>query len=284
MAQQQILTGRHLVTPADAAAFRELADLAAAVPAAGGRSGPVPGTVPPAQLAAVALGMCERLLDQSGGHRGMVAVHGVQRLRVERPVATGSPLASTAEVRSVRPLGAATATEVAVRFSDADGAPVAVSTSLLVHGPRAAAPARPVPAPDTPAPAPAPQPAGAVYRITRELVRRYAEVSGDHNPIHLSEPAARAAGFDEVIAHGMLTFALTARQLADTVGEAEIAGLQLRFARPLSVPADGAALTVSGRAVTGGLAMTAADGAGQVVATGRAALHPPRPDRGITRA
>ncbi len=43
--------------------------------------------------------------------------------------------------------------------------------------------------------------------IHQEQLRRYAEASGDHNPIHLSDEAAAAAGLPGVIAHGMLTVA-----------------------------------------------------------------------------
>jgi acyl dehydratase len=47
--------------------------------------------------------------------------------------------------------------------------------------------------------------------ITREQIRAYADASGDHNPIHLEEAAARAAGLPGVIAHGMLQMGLLAR-------------------------------------------------------------------------
>lgn len=43
--------------------------------------------------------------------------------------------------------------------------------------------------------------------IHREQLRRYAEASGDANPIHLADEAAEAAGLPGVIAHGMLTVA-----------------------------------------------------------------------------
>lgn len=43
--------------------------------------------------------------------------------------------------------------------------------------------------------------------INREQLGRYAEASGDPNPIHLSDEAAEAAGLPGVIAHGMLTVA-----------------------------------------------------------------------------
>ena len=43
--------------------------------------------------------------------------------------------------------------------------------------------------------------------VSRDQLRKYAEASGDPNPIHLSDEAAEAAGLPGVIAHGMLTVA-----------------------------------------------------------------------------
>jgi acyl dehydratase len=43
--------------------------------------------------------------------------------------------------------------------------------------------------------------------VTMEQLKTYAEVSGDFNPIHLSEEAARKVGLSGVIAHGMLLMA-----------------------------------------------------------------------------
>lgn len=40
------------------------------------------------------------------------------------------------------------------------------------------------------------------HAITHEHVDRYAELSGDRNPLHTDADFARAAGFDGVIAHG----------------------------------------------------------------------------------
>lgn len=46
---------------------------------------------------------------------------------------------------------------------------------------------------------------------TPELVQEYADASGDHNPVHLSDEAARAAGYGGPIVHGMLLLVLAAR-------------------------------------------------------------------------
>jgi len=50
-------------------------------------------------------------------------------------------------------------------------------------------------------------PTGTEWRLPGNLGRRYAGVSGDHNPIHLSRLTAKAFGFPRQIAHGMWSLA-----------------------------------------------------------------------------
>lgn len=47
-----------------------------------------------------------------------------------------------------------------------------------------------------------------------EIIRAIAEVSGDHNPIHFSDAAARAAGFQGVIAHALFCEGLISAVIA----------------------------------------------------------------------
>ena len=72
------------------------------------------------------------------------------------------------------------------------------------------------------------------WRLAADIGRRYAAVSGDRNPIHLSPLAARALGFPRTIAHGMYT---AARALAD-VGSARGDALvwTVEFAKPVLLP------------------------------------------------
>lgn len=49
--------------------------------------------------------------------------------------------------------------------------------------------------------------------LARDLIRRFAEVSGDNNLVHLQDSAAREAGFEGVLAHGMLVAAGLSRIL-----------------------------------------------------------------------
>lgn len=74
----------------------------------------------------------------------------------------------------------------------------------------------------------------------RERLVRYAGASGDFNPIHYSDAAARALGLDGVLAHGMLTMGVALRVVTDWCGDpARVRRYGVRFAKPVPVPDDG---------------------------------------------
>ena len=50
-------------------------------------------------------------------------------------------------------------------------------------------------------------PSREVPAITREALREFATASGDDNPVHLDDAAARQGGLDGVVVHGMLVMA-----------------------------------------------------------------------------
>jgi acyl dehydratase len=79
-----------------------------------------------------------------------------------------------------------------------------------------------------------PQPT-AVWHVPDDIGRRYAEVSGDRNPIHLHPLTARLFGFPRAIAHGMWT---KARCLAAFEGRLPGAyTVDVRFKLPVLLPA-----------------------------------------------
>ncbi|GAA4260354.1 MaoC/PaaZ C-terminal domain-containing protein [Dietzia aurantiaca] len=99
--------------------------------------------------------------------------------------------------------------------------------------------------------------------ITRADLRRYAEASGDHNPIHLEDGAAQALGLPGVVAHGMLTSALAIGVVAGWAGGADrVLATSIRFAGPVVVPADEPAVLQ----VSGAVRRVAEDGASADVA------------------
>lgn len=78
-----------------------------------------------------------------------------------------------------------------------------------------------------------------VFWIDRELLKRYAEASGDRNPIHQDEAFAKSVGLPDVIAHGMLTMALVGKFITDWAGgSAAVKEFSARFVKPVVVPAD----------------------------------------------
>ena len=86
--------------------------------------------------------------------------------------------------------------------------------------------------------------------LTRDGLVRYAGASGDFNPIHHSDHAARAIGLDGVLAHGMLTMGRALRVVTDWAGDpAKVVSYGVRFTRPVPVPDDGVGtvVTVNGR-------------------------------------
>ena len=74
----------------------------------------------------------------------------------------------------------------------------------------------------------------ARWRVPADAGRRYARVSGDVNPIHLSALTARAFGFPRAIAHGLW---VEARALAALSGRLPDAlTVDVAFRRPLLLP------------------------------------------------
>jgi acyl dehydratase len=74
----------------------------------------------------------------------------------------------------------------------------------------------------------------ARWRVPADTGRRYAAVSGDANPIHLSTLSAKAFGFKRAIAHGMW---VEARALSALSGRLpEVVEVDVAFRKPLFLP------------------------------------------------
>src|SRR5215203_3869691 len=73
--------------------------------------------------------------------------------------------------------------------------------------------------------------------ITDELVRAFAEVSGDFNPIHVDEEFAKTTRFGRRIAHGMLSGAFISAVLGYEFAEKRIVYLSqtMKFTAPVYI-------------------------------------------------
>lgn len=114
--------------------------------------------------------------------------------------------------------------------------------------------------------------------VTDELIRDFARVSGDHNPIHLDEEFAAKTRFGRRIAHGMLSGALISAVLGDEFRERKIVYLSqtLKFISPVYI---GDVITATARVSRIReekgivfLETTCTDQTGRITCTGEAAI------------
>jgi len=153
-------------------------------------------------------------------------VHLRNQVLQHRPVTVGELVDVECRVRDLRPHRKGRTFEAVSTILGEDGEIIAtdVSTYLMRGGsgaegtpsagePSGTAPAAGEPSGASPSAAPAtreredvvpPRPTGR-WTLPGDTGRRYAAVSGDVNPIHLSAVSAKAFGFPRAIAHGMYT-------------------------------------------------------------------------------
>ena len=199
---------------------------------------------------------------------GMVHLANVVEQR--RAVRSDEPLDVVAHARDLRPHRSGTRVELVVEVTSADEvvwrgtstylakgtrlAPgdVRIPSSEVVDGPAGARPADRVD--DGRARFEAPLPTGR-WRLGADTGRRYAAVSGDRNPIHLSALSARALGFPCAIAHGMDTAARLLADVGPARGDAFVWSVE--FVKPILLPAT---VSTSVRRTATGFAIAAWDG------------------------
>jgi acyl dehydratase len=120
--------------------------------------------------------------------------------------------------------------------------------------------------------------AQAVYGpLQRDDLRRYAEASGDLNPLHLDGTFARQAGFGDVIVHGMLGMALLGRLVSESYPAHRLLRFSCRFRGVINVGqpiACGARLEAL-EGETAVLALRAQSAEGAVLLEGSATLGVP---------
>jgi acyl dehydratase len=98
------------------------------------------------------------------------------------------------------------------------------------------------------------------FRAPAGLGRAYGRVSGDMNPIHLSDLTARAFGFDAAIAHGMWSLARCVAELDSALPATVPRILDVSFRLPVLLPAW---LLLQSSQVPGGLAFELRDSHGE---------------------
>lgn len=159
-------------------------------------------------------------------------VHLSNRIRVFRPMGGVSDVRVSVHTRNLQPHAKGATFDLITTVEDSLGLLWEGESRMLCRGVKldGEAPEQSLPAPNT------------VNELTRwqapsDIGRRYARVSGDYNPIHLSALTAKLFGFPQAIAHGLWSKARTMAALHEHLPSANIE-LYVEFKKPVRLPGE----------------------------------------------
>jgi len=211
-------------------------------------------------------------------------LHAEQDMHFFQPLVPGQPLSTWAEAYSLRNSRMGTRFTMRVVSEDQAGDLVVEQfATMLIRGiePGDDGGASP-PAHAFPTEAKAVKAGSAAMPVDLDQAVRYAAASGDANPIHVDDEAARAVGLPGVILHGMCTMALCGRAVVDELADGDptrLLRLAVRFYRPV-FPGNDLVTTMYDAGTENGRRIAAfeASSAGKVVIRdGRAEVELPTP-------
>jgi acyl dehydratase len=212
-------------------------------------------------------------------------LHAEQDMHFFQPLVPGRRLVTFAEAYAIRTGRMGTRFTMRVVSEDEAGEPVAEQfATMLIRGIEPGGDGGDAPPPHAfPPEAKAAKLASVTSSVDMDQALRYAEASGDKNPIHVDDAAAKAVGLPGVILHGMCTMALCARDVVDELAGGDptrLRRLAVRFYRPV-FPGNDLATTMYDAGV-GSVAFEASSAGKVVVRDGRAeVLGPSGPLSGV---
>ena len=168
------------------------------------------------------------MTDGSFPYPAIGTVHLRNAITQRRPISPAEVLDVSATATNLRGHAKGTAFDLVTTVTS-DGAPVWESTSTYLRVGRGDKDAVSEGAPFDVVPS-----NGVEWRLAGNLGRRYAAVSGDHNPIHLYPLTAKAFGFPRQIAHGMWSKARCVAAIANRLPDA--VSVEVEFKKPILLP------------------------------------------------
>ncbi|GAC1364453.1 MAG: MaoC/PaaZ C-terminal domain-containing protein [Actinomycetota bacterium] len=163
-------------------------------------------------------------------------VHGEEDHLLHAPIRPGDVLTVEGFLESVETKESGETFTICCRLTNQAGVLAAELRSLMfVRGSGARSKGAAQPGRE---PSPPPEPVfTAGQKVDDDQTFRYAEASGDHNPIHTDAEFARnAAGLPGIILHGMCTMAFAAKVVLDQVcggDPARLCRIKVRFSKPV---------------------------------------------------
>jgi acyl dehydratase len=173
-------------------------------------------------------------------------LHREQDMRFYEPVRPDDLISARACIISIEDSGSGETVTIGLDASNQRNAVVSrTSFTALIRGRRQRDSEPPVSSPSRGASAN--EPLVTIARtVDLDQTVRYANASGDRNPIHLDDSVARMAGLPGIIVHGMCTMAFASKVMVDHVcggDPARLRRLAVQFSRPV-FPGDTITTTV----------------------------------------
>ncbi|MFF7008240.1 MaoC/PaaZ C-terminal domain-containing protein [Streptomyces fimicarius] len=157
-------------------------------------------------------------------------LHGGQSVRVHRPIPVTGCAVQTSKVAAVYDKGKAAVIVLRTEAADDDGPLWTNDAQIFVRGEGGFGGER---GPSDRLAPPDRDPDRTVERTIREDQALLYRLSGDWNPLHADPAFAELAGFDRPILHGLCTYGMTLKAVADTLLDGDvsrIAAYRTRFA------------------------------------------------------
>lgn len=177
-------------------------------------------------------GMASGIMDQQLKMNYAVMVHGEQRIRWLEPVRPGDEISGVAKIFDIVDKSSGQIAYVTVSCVNQKGVPVAECLAgLFVRGGGHGKKGPKAPAPDLGEP---------IFtwskKVPDDQMKRYAEASGDHNPIHLDPEFAKKVGLPDVIMHGLCNMAYASKAIMEKACDGDptrLKMLSVQFSKPV---------------------------------------------------
>lgn len=218
---EQGLRCRVSIDPKQVAAYRKVCGFA--------QSPILPATYPHI----LAFGLQMRLLtDNSFPFPLLGLIHLSNRISIHRPLGGVSELSIAVHAQNLRPHPKGATFDLITTVEDSLGLLWEAESRMLCRGVKLECEAQ-----DDAQPSPTQVSELTRWKAPADIGRRYARVSGDYNPIHLSAITAKLFGFPQAIAHGLWNKGRTLAALGEHLPTANIE-ISVEFRKPVRLPGE----------------------------------------------
>ena len=159
-------------------------------------------------------------------------IHLSNRIRIHRPLGGVSDLSIGVHAQNLKPHAKGATFDIITTVEDSLGLLWEAESRMLCRGVKLEGTST-----DDAQPSPTQVSELTRWKAPADIGRRYARVSGDYNPIHLSAFTAKLFGFPQAIAHGLWNTARTLAALGEHLPAANIE-ISVEFKKPVRLPSE----------------------------------------------